>query len=218
MKVVCHEVSLALHSRKGMSEKSLELWRTGVLVGEKPLPQNVLEEFTALIRPNHKVRRANHPTELFDEYQVPIHLALKLMEICKPEIDAIRELSFTTPLLRDDNAVINLTKKQSTLTSSYVFHHDNKLRHYRLILLLDDADCASATRYILCSNRPLRRLLEWRKKQLGVSATQAAKVKELTLEAGRYYCIDTSGWHAAGNPELRRRATVNLCFDPVYPI
>lgn len=200
-----------------MSEKSLELWRTGVLVGERPVPQSVLEEFTTLIQPDHQVRRANHPKELFDEYQVPFPLALKLVEICKPEIDAIRELSCEDLLLREENAVINVTKKQSSPSSSYVFHHDNKLRHYRLILLLDDADCASATRYILCSNRPLRRLLQWRKKQLKKNALQAAELKKLTLEAGRYYCIDTSGWHAAGNPELSRRAVVNLSMDPVHP-
>lgn len=209
------EIGLHWRLRRGLlSEKASRLHQAGILIGEAQISFQLQERFRGLMTSTNQVQRDHHPVEFFDEYDVPQHLAHALMEEAWEELETVEELNGGPPVLRDGNAVVNVTKPQTEAKSSYVFHHDNKLRHYRLILLLDAADEESATQYLLFSNRPIRRLLFWRRKQLSNGTMGATRVERLALGAGSYYIIDTCGWHRAGIPERTRRAVVNLCFDP----
>lgn len=189
------------------------LLNDGYFVWHEKISQDLTKELKSFISKKNYAVVKHHPEELFDMYTLKDSTIKSLMEEV-PEL--LMVLSEVGCKFKIDNYYINVTKPiDNKIQSSYIFHHDNKLRHYRIIVLLNDANFNSCTHYDSGSNGSLKRFFN--KKMKNKINYSPQNLKLFAWKARTIYVFDTSGWHKAGVPTSdNQRPVLNISLKPVY--
>lgn len=195
------------------SYEAKKLLNDGYFVWHEKISQELTKELKNYISKQNYVVVKNHPVELFDMYTLKDSTIKSLLKEVPELLMVLNEVGNKFKI---DDYYINVTKPiGNKIRSSYAFHHDNKLRHYRIIVILNDTNINSCTHYDTGSNGSLKRFLN--KKAKSKINYSSKNFKLFAWKARTIYIFDTSGWHRAGVPTYNNeRPVLNISLKPIY--
>ncbi|MDB4154686.1 hypothetical protein N9682_06120 [Candidatus Pelagibacter sp.] len=190
-----------------------KLLNDGYFVWNEKISIDLIKELQSSISKQNYVVVKHHPIDLFDMYMAN---ETTIRSLLKEVPELLKVLSEVGCEFKIEDTYINVTKPiGNKAQSSYIFHHDNKFRHYRIIVLLSDANNTSCTHYDSSSNGSIKRFFN--NKIKNNTNYSPRNLKLFAWKARSIYIFDTSGWHKAGIPTYNyERPVLNISLKSIF--
>tara|TARA_B100000795_G_C22791302_1_gene437071 strand:+ start:949 stop:1653 length:705 start_codon:yes stop_codon:yes gene_type:complete len=193
------------------SYEAKKLLNDGYFVWHEKISDDLCKKLVSFISKENYVTVEHHPIDLFNMYK-PNDSTIKDFLQKVPEISKV--LTEVGCKLKIESNYINITKPNKTRLYSYDWHHDGKLRHYRIIVLLNDASNTNCTHYDSGSNGSFKRFFDFRK--TNIYNYSPHNLQLFAWKARSVYLFDTSGWHRSGVPNSNNeRPVLNISLKTI---
>ena len=194
------------------SYEAKKLLNDGYFVWHEKISDDLYKKLVSSISKKNYETVEHHPIDLFDMYRLNDSTIKDFLQEV-PEISKV--LSEVGYKLKIESNYINITKFTKIRLSSYNWHHDGKFRHYRIIVLLNDASNTNCTCYDSGSNGSFKRFFSFKKNNINNYSPRNLKL--FAWKARSVYLFDTSGWHRAGVPNSNNeRPVLNISLKNIF--